>query len=43
VGHLLVELDGWRVCHGRRRAGLKGSLRPVERLSLPELTNLRHL
>ncbi len=38
AGRLPVDLGGWRVYSGGRRAGLKGSLKPGERLPLSELT-----
>jgi hypothetical protein len=38
AGRLPVELGGWRIYHGDRRAGLKGSLKPGEQLSLSEST-----
>lgn len=38
AGRLPVELGGWWVYNGGRRAGLKGSLKPGERLSLSGLT-----
>jgi hypothetical protein len=38
AGRLPVDLDGWRVYDGGRRARLTGSLKPGERLSLSGLT-----
>ena len=38
AGRLPVDLGGWRIYHSGRRAGLKGSLKPGEWLSLSELT-----